>query len=311
MRKVFLSFSGLVLFVLLFFFACKKQASPPQQNSSATNTEPATEATAAAPAPAPCTPGYYDLVVFPGSGDSYVYRITGTPSCGPVSVSVVGQVKCGGVPVRFMTGLSFDPASGLFYGTTGAAGSPANTLIRFTAATINNASCAPLTSLCAIALDISDIERNQVTGGYYAINRGTIAANQRIVRINVGTAQVGCLPCTISLNFRPRGLTFDCSGTMWVMAMSGANGTLLKMDPNGCVTSLCAYPGVITPPTLLAGPEMGLHYDCICCNRFITGNYDPTAAAPLLTDAIPSCFGAPAYNAGAGLIRPTVDFARP
>lgn len=310
MRRTLLTLVTIAAVTTLLLFACKKQQSttaPAAQSEE----QKANEATAADAAALACTPGYYDLVVIPGSGDSYVYKITGSPSCGPVTVTVVGQVKCAGVPVRFMSGLSYDPATGVFYGTTGAAGFPANRLIRFTAATINNASCAAITATCAIALDISDIERNQLTGAYFAINRGALAANQRIVRVNVATAVVSCLPCTISLNYRPRGLTFDCSGTLWVMSMAGSTGTLLKIDANGCVTSTCPYPGPVTPPTALAGPEMGLHYDCICCNRFITGNYDPTAVAPLLTDGISSCFGAPAYNAVSGLIRPTVDFARP
>ncbi len=311
MKKTLILFVGAAI-TMLALVKCAKQTSN-QDEVFADLSQKAVNADGSAAAPpenaAACVPVYWDLVVLSPGGTSFVYKISGTPSCAPVSVSVLGQVKCAGVPVTFMTGLSYDPASGTFYGTTGPAGFPANSLIKFTAATIANASCTPLVNTCGITLNVSDIERNQVTGVYYAINRGTTAVNNRVVTINVGTAQVGCLPCTISLNYRPRGLTFDCSGTMWLMSMAGANGTLLKMTASGCVTTVCPYPGPVTPPTGLAAPEMGLHFDC-CCNLFVTGNYDPIGPAPFLTNGIPACFGPALYASIAGAIRPTVDFAR-
>jgi hypothetical protein len=311
MKKTLIFFAGAVI-TMLALVKCAKQTSN-QNEVFADMAQKAVNADGSAAAVSEnavaCTPIYWELVVFPGGGTSYVYKLSGTPSCGPVSVSVLGQVKCAGVPVTFMTGLSYDPASGTFYGTTGPASFPANSLIKFTAATIGTASCTPLVNTCGIVLNVSDIERNQVTGVYYAINRGTVAANQRVVTINVGTAQVGCLNCTIPLIYNPRGLTFDCSGTMWIMSTAGLNGTLLKTTTSGCPTTVCPYPGPVTPPPAVAAPELGLHYDC-CCNVFVTGNYDPVGPAPILTNGIPACFGAALYASVAGAIRPTVDFAR-
>ena len=310
MKKTLIVLAG-VTFALFALVKCTKQNEVNADGIASGTTEnlaPVPNGDNATSAPA-CVPVYWDLAVIPGGGASLVYKISGTPSCGPVAVTSLGQVKCGGAAVTFMTGLSYDPASGTFFGTTGPASVPANSLIKFTAATIGTASCVPLVNTCGIILNVSDIERNQVTGVYYAINRSTVAASHRVVTINVGTAQVGCLPCTISLNYNPRGLTFDCSGTMWLMSTAGQNGTLIKTDPNGCTGALCAYPGVVTPPPAVAVPEIGLHYDC-CCNRFVTGNYDPVGPAPILTDGISICFAPPAYNFIAGAIRPTVDFAR-
>jgi hypothetical protein len=309
MKKT-LIFFAVAAIATLALVKCKKQTSYDEVFTNAAQMVENKGADASSSNAVACTPVYWDLVVIPGGGTSFVYKIGGTPSCGPVTVSLLGQVKCAGVPVTFMTGLAYEPASGTFYGTTGPGSVPANSLIKFTAATIANATCVPLVNTCGIVLNVSDIERNQVTGGYYAINRGTVAANQRVVTINVGTAQVGCLACTIPLNYNPRGLTFDCVGTMWLMSVAGINGTLLKTTAAGCVTTVCPYPGPITPAPGVNVPEMGLHYDC-CCNLFVTGNYDPTAFAPLLTNGLPACIGPASYASVSGAIRPTVDFARP
>jgi hypothetical protein len=57
-------------------------------------------------------------------------------------------------------------------------------------------------------------------------------------------------------------------------------------------------------------PEVGLHFDCSCIGRFITGSFNPISATRF-TDGLPTGLGGPIYNTTVHTLKPTVDFARP
>jgi hypothetical protein len=258
----------------------------------------------------------YNLVVDSVTGFSYIFKVAGSPGAGPISVtpyvvSGTNQLKdCSGVPILFASGLAYEPSSGVFYGTTGLTGSVPNAIFKFTDP--NCTSIAPATASCAIALDLSDVERDQTTGVYYAINRGTTAPNNRIVQLGLpGSFSVSCLPNPLPVGLRARGLTFDCNGQLYVMHVSGASGTLVYVNKaTGLNGATYPYPGAIAGSGAVAVPDLGLHFDCSCIKRFITGSYNP-AALPLMTDGLPSGLGGPIYNSVPGALKPTVDFARP
>lgn len=294
--------------------ACKKQATDQPDAGPI----PIPETTTAAAAPAACLPVMFNLAVDPATGNSYLYRVAGSPSAGPISVAPINGslatnqlIICGGTPVRFASGLSYDPATGTFWGTTGATGSPANHILRFSDP--NCITAVPAVNTCGLVLNLSDIERDITTGRYYAINRGTTNPNNRVVQIVPGSANVVCLPNFLSPSLFLRGLTVHNNGKLYVMAVTGTSGRLLDINKaSGLITATYSYPGPITPGPGVNAPEMGLHHDSICVNRFITGNYDPVGPAPLYTDGIPTGLpGGPVYSAVSGVLKPTVDWARP
>lgn len=306
---------AIFLAVLYAAAACKKQAAPSHHEAPV----PPQEVTTLAAAPAACQPGMYQLAVDPATGFSYLYKVVGSPSAGPVVVTPINGslatnqlLACGGTPIKFATGLAFDPATGTYWGTTGAASSPANYILRFTDP--NCITLMPATNSCGLALDLSDVERDPVTGAYYALNRGNVSPNNRVVRLGLpGSPTVNCLPNPLSPSLLLRGLTVHNNGKLYVMAVTGTSGRLLEIDKiTGNMLFAYSYPGAITPSPGVAAPEMGLHHDSLCVNRFITGNYDPVGPPTLFTDGIPSGLaGGPVYSALSGVLKPTVDFARP
>lgn len=297
----------------LFFNSCKKS-----ETVNSGNETPAVsgkvEATANAAA-APCQPGYYNLALDPGNGNSLIYKISGSPSAGPLSVvPIIGSlgdniVRVGGVAVQKMSGLAYDPTTGTAWGVTNGGNFP-NRLIKFAIGDPNVASAsAVIAPGCLTALNLSDIERDPTTGRYYAINSSNaVAGNNRIVVINVGGApSVTCLANTVPLGINLRGLTFDCAGRLFVMRMVGPNGQVYNANPGtGLLGVNCAYAGVVSPGGVGA-PEMGLHFDCNCITKFITGDF----SNQLLTDGGAPCLYPGAYASIALSIKPTVDFARP
>lgn len=301
--------------VLLLFAACKKQTTD-EKNQVPETTVPEVQTLAVAA----CVPGMYNLAIDPGTGFSYLYKVSGSPSAGPVTVTpVIGSAgtnqltTCTGVPIRFATGLSYETTTGTFYGTTGIApSSPVNHILKFTDP--NCVSTAAAVTTCGIALNLSDVERDPTSGIYYAINRGTANPHNRVVRLGLpSNTTVNCLPNPLSPSLFLRGLTITLSGKLYVMAVSGTSGRLLDINKvSGLMTAAYSYPGPITPGPGVNIPEMGLHHDSICVNRFITGNYDPVGPAPLMTDGIPMGLpGGPVYSSLPAVLKPTVDFARP
>ena len=288
-------------------FSCKKEMgkSPVKELDEGT----VTNATAA------CQPGYYNLAL-DNVGKSYVYKVSGSPSAGPVVVSPIigsnGDNIVGSssplTTVFKMTGLSYDPTTGTAWGLTGNAGNFPNSLIKFSIGDPNVVGIVSLTTACGINLDLSDIERDPTTGRYYAINRGTANPDNRIVVIDITTGIVNCLPNFIPVPTALRGLTFGCNGQLYVLNAVNTTGKVLQINKaTGAIIGSWAYPGVITPGGVGA-PEMGLHFDCSCINQFITGSF---TGGPLLTDGLPAGLGGPLYNSLLGVIKPTVDFARP
>lgn len=301
--------------LLLWLFACKKQVH--DEPSPATSTPETTTLAAAAP----CQPPMYNLAIDPATGFSYLYKVSGSPVAGPVTVSPVNGslgtnqlLTCSGAPIRFATGLAFDPGTNTFYGTTGVApSSPVNNILKFIDP--NCVTASPAINACGLALNLSDVEHDPVSGAYYAINRGTANPNNRIVKLGLpASPTVNCLPNFLSTSLFLRGLTVTQNGKLYVMAVSGTSGRLLDINTaTGLMTIAYSYPGPITPSPGVNIPEMGLHHDSLCINRFITGNYDPVPGPlTLMTDGIPMGLpGGPVYSSLSGVLKPTVDFARP
>lgn len=312
MKKMF---SFLAVAILCLLAACKKQV---KEETPAPLPTPDVSTLAAVAA---CQPPIFQLVVDPSTGFSYLFKVLGSPSAGPVTTSPVNGslgtnqlITCSGTPIRFATGLAFEPGTGTFYGTTGISpSSPANHILRFNDP--NCISAVPAVNACTgVALNLSDVERDPTTGVYYAINRGTANPNNRIVRLGLpGSATVNCLPNFLSTSLYLRGLTVTNGGKLYVMAVNGTSGRLLDVNKfTGAITATYSYPGPITPSPGVNIPEMGLHHDSLCINRFITGNYDPTSLPVLMTDGIPAGLpGGPVYFPQPGVLKPTVDFARP
>lgn len=300
--------------VALFFNSCKK-SEPVNAGNETPDVSGKVEATATSAAAAACQPGYYNLALDPGNGNSLIYKITGSPSAGPLSVvPVIGSlgdniVRVGGVPVLKMSGLAYDPTTGTAWGVTNGGNFP-NRLIRFPIGDPNVAAATPVIAPgCLTVLNLSDIERDPATGRYYAINSSnTVAANNRIVIINVGGApSVTCLANSVPLGINLRGLTFDCNGRLFVMQMTGPNGRVYNANTvTGLLGVNCVYSGVVSPGGVGA-PEMGFHFDCGCINKFITGDF----TNQLLTDGGTACHYPGAYASLAVSIKPTVDFAKP
>ncbi|AEV97478.1 hypothetical protein A4D02_30745 [Niastella koreensis] len=295
-----------VVVILVTIAACKKNVTA-DKIALAAKTSHAVEE---------CQPVMYNLVVDSASGFSYIFKVAGSPGAGPISVtpyvvSGTNQLKdCSGNPILRASGLSYDPATGVFWGTTGATGSVPNAILKFI-----DPNCVTIVSLpnpCGLVLDVSDIERDQTSGVFYAINRGTVAPNNRIVKLGVaGSFAANCLPNPLPVGLRARGLTFNCNGQLYVMHTSGSSGTIVFVDKvTGLNGATYPYPGPITSSASVPVPELGLHFDCGCIGRFITGSFNPTGA-PLMTDGMPSGLGTPVYNAVLGGLKPTVDFARP
>jgi hypothetical protein len=298
--------------ILLLIAACKKQ------NSRETNglaSDPSVQNKTSAIAV--CQPPIFSLTVDSSTGDSYIFKISGSPGAGPITVSPyvvsgTSQLKtCGGAPIKWATGLAMDPATGIFYGTTGAASPTPNRFFRFTDP--NCAVVGAASPTCAISLDLSDLERDPATNTFYAINRGTAAPNNRIVKTGLpGGLGVTCLPNTLPVGLRARGLTFDCSNKLYVMHTAGMSGTVVFVDKvTGAIGSVYSYPGPIANSPAVATPEIGLHFDCRCIKQFITASWSPFTMPSLMTDGLPSGLGGPIYNSATGALKPTVDFARP
>lgn len=300
---------------LLLIAGCKKQTTGVTDPLASYTEDKQTLAVAA-----PCQPPMYNLAVDPATGNSFLYKVSGSPVTGSVVVTPVNGslltnqlLTCGGAPIRFATGLSYDPTTGIFWGTTGVApSSPTNHILKFTDP--NCITVIPAINSCGLALNLSDVERDPTSGAFYAINRGTTNPNNRIVKLGLpGSPTVNCLPNFLSPSLFLRGLTVTMGGKLYVMAVSGTTGRLLDINKvSGLITATYSYPGPITPGPGVNIPEMGLHHDSLCINRFITGNYDPVGPATLMTDGIPFGLpGGPVYNPMSGVLKPTVDFARP
>jgi hypothetical protein len=311
MKKIFL-FPALIA-VALFVNSCKKSETVNTGNETplvAGKVEVTTTSAAAA-----CQPGYYNLALDPSNGNSLIYKISGSPSAGPLTVApIIGSlgdntVRIGGVAVQKMSGLAYDPTTGIAWGVTNGGNFP-NRLIRFLIGDPNAAAAsAVILPGCLTALNLSDIERDPATGRYYAINSSTtVAANNRIVVINVGGApSVTCLLNSVPLGINLRGLTFDCNGRLFVMRMTGPNGRVYNANTGtGLLGVNCVYSGVVSPGGVGA-PEMGFHFDCGCINKFITGDFNNQ----LLTDGGTACLYPGAYASLPFSIKPTVDFAKP
>jgi DNA-binding beta-propeller fold protein YncE len=309
MKKII---AGLLLITAAAAYSsCTKQKANEEQSAAATDKS----VSASAPAPAPlCATKYLDLVVDPVGGGSYLYKIDNSPSNPPVGVFNIngsaGNNQIGSslpaTTVTKMTGLSYDPATGICYGITGNGGSHPNSLIKFSLADPNVVGIAPLFSAGG-PIDLSDIERNPANGRYYAINRAA-AANNRVVVVDITTGNVIFLPLTTGLPLR--GLAMDPGGKIYVMRMTGTSGNVYVVDPGtgGIILGPCPYGVVIAPGVLGANTEMGLHFDDVCTNLFITGNFTGTSIR--LTDALPVCFGGPIPPSVPVNIKPTVDFSR-
>ncbi|MBL7732843.1 MAG: hypothetical protein JNM88_16825 [Chitinophagaceae bacterium] len=307
-----------ILAAMLFIAAASMYSSCTKEKTSGTT--PATEPQAdqqsgkgATPSTMACSTKYLDLAIDPATGGSFVYVIYNTPSNPPVTVvnlnGSAGNNQIGSssplTTVTRMTGLSFDPATGNCYGITGTAGSHPNSLIKFHVSDPNVVSITPLVSLGAI--NLSDIEFNPAMGRYYAINRA-VAANNRLVFVDVTTANVTPLPLSTGLPLR--GLAVDPGGKIYLMRMTGASGNVYVADPiNGnIILGPCAYGVVIAPGVFGANSEMGLHFDKVCTNLLVTGNAAGTSFQ--LTDALPACLGGPVPPSVPVPIKPTVDFAQ-
>ncbi|HRH51347.1 MAG TPA: hypothetical protein PLP23_21520 [Panacibacter sp.] len=315
MKKLFF-YLPFLLGAGLFFSSCEKQNQPSSVNAVQATPEKND-------AVAPCVAVYYQLVVDPSSGLSYMFKTTGSPTTGsPVLTPIIGSygdnvIREAGttIPITYVTGIALEPVSGTVSATTSPASSHPNKILRFTIANPSVATHVPMVSTCGLTLNVSDIEYNQTNGRYYAINRGTVATDNRIVRVNPGApTNIICLAGTVAVTRQLRGLTFGCNGQGYVMQMSGPNGRLWSFNlANGNIGApSCPYTGVIAPGAPAATfPEMGLHFDCSCSGLFITGNYDPTGGPFLLTDGMPACIGPASYASLNGVIKSTVDYARP
>jgi DNA-binding beta-propeller fold protein YncE len=307
MRKIITGL--LAVSVIMTYSSCKKQTvAEEQQQAPAASNETGKGASTFA-----CSTKYLDLVIDPATGGSFLYKIDNSPSNPPVAVTTIngsaGNNQIGSslpaTTVTKMTGLSYDPATGVCYGITGAGGSHPNSLIKFSLADPNVVGITPLISPGLI--DLSDIERNPATGRYYAINR-VAAGNNSVVIVDVTTASVIFLPLTTGLNLR--GLAVDPGGKLYVMRMTGTSGSVYVVDPGtgGVILGPCPYGVVIAPGVFAPNAEMGLHFDDVCTNFFITGNFVGTSFR--LTDALPACFGGPIPPSIPVPIKPTVDFSR-
>ncbi|MEP7318336.1 MAG: hypothetical protein ABI921_06335 [Panacibacter sp.] len=315
MKKLF-SYLPIFLGTGLLFLSCEKQ----NQANPVNGIQAASEQNDASAA---CLAVYYQLIVDPVSGISYMFKTSGSPTTGaPVLTPIIGSfgdnvIREAGtnIAITFVSGIALNPGSGTVSATTSPASNYPSRLLRYPIANPSIATHVPMVSTCGLSLNVSDIEYNNVNGRYYAINRGTVPADNRIVRINPGApTNVICLASTIPVTRQMRGLTFGCNGQGYVMQMSGPNGRIWSFNPaSGAVGApSCPYTGVIAPGAPITSvPEMGLHFDCSCSGLYITGNFDPAAGPFLLTDGMPACIGAASYASLAGVIKPTVDFARP
>lgn len=318
MKKIFV-YLPFVLGALLFWSSCEKQNSKmPTVVSTAASVEKNSKGVL-------CSPVYYHLMVDPVTGNSYLFKTSGSPSTPPVIPSafpgacgdnVIRETSSGACsPITYVTGIASDPGGTVIWATTGPASNYPNSLLKIPITNVNNAAIIPLIPSCGIVLNVSDIEYNKVNNRYYAINRGNAVVNNRIVEILTAPGvNVICLAATVPVNRQLRGLTFGCNGQGYVMQVNGPNGKIWSFSPATGATGLPACPYGIVAPGAAAGtfPEMGLHFDCSSClNKFITGNYQPIAGIPLLTDGMPACIGPASYNSLSGVIKPTVDFARP
>ncbi|MBO9203493.1 MULTISPECIES: hypothetical protein [Niastella] len=295
-----------VVVILLTIAACKKHVTADKTSSLAKTSNTVEE----------CQPIMYNLTVDSVSGFSYLFKVAGSPGAGPITVvpyvvSGTNQLKdCSGNPILNASGLAYDPSTGTFWGTTGVTGSVPNAILKFTDP--NCVSVTPATNLCGIVLNLSDLERDPATGILYAINRGTVAPNNRIVKLGLpGSTNVSCLPNPLPVGLNARGLTFNCNAQMYVMHTSGTSGVIVFVDKvTGLNGPSYAYPGPITTFASVPVPEVGLHFDCSCIARFITGSFNPITATRM-TDGLPSGLGGPIYNTVIGTLKPTVDFAKP
>src|SRR5687767_5243405 len=120
-----------IIITLLIFAGCKKQIQNEKNEIPGEGGQ--TEKSGVV-----CLPRMYSLVVDPATGFSYVFKVSGSPGAGPVTQTpyVVGGtnqlITCGGVPIRFASGITWDPINDVFIGVTGDASNFPNHILRFT-----------------------------------------------------------------------------------------------------------------------------------------------------------------------------------
>jgi hypothetical protein len=293
-------FSGLALVAMMgLSVSCKKDNSDAMPATESGNSE-----RTQAPAAALCATKYLNLVVDPSTGGSFLYKIENSPSNPVVVVDPIngslGNNQIGSV--TRMTGLSYDPVSGVCFGVTGNAGSNPNSIVKFALSDPNVVSIAGI--LSTSPLNLSDIEKNPFNGRYYAINRAT----NRLAVIDLATLTSTDLPGALPVQMR--GLAMDPGGKIYLLRTVGASGNIYVANPGtgGIILGPCAYPGAISPGVFFNNAEAGLHFDDVCTNRLVTGNAAGNNFQ--LTDGLPTCLGGPLYTALPNSIKPTVDFAR-
>lgn len=312
MKKIIAS--SVVLLTVIIYTSCSKQKEPVSEPADAPKTDNTVANAAPPPVAAACATKYLDLAIDPATGRGLLYKIDNSPSNPPVTITamngsagnnIIGS-SLAATTVLKMTGLSYDPATGVCYGITGNGGSHPNSLIKFSLADPNVVGIIPLVSPGG-AIDLSDIERNPWNGRYYAINRA-IAANNRLVIVDVTTGVVSFLPAATGLTLR--GLAMDPGGKIYLMRMTGVSGNVYVADPltGGIILGPCPFGVTIAPGFLGANAEMGLHFDDVCTNILITGNFNGTSFR--LSDGLPACLGGPVPASIPVGIRPTVDFSR-
>lgn len=291
-------FAGIVaLSIIAGYSSCKKQ-------NSETDSARVTGDREIPMAAAACGTKYLNLVIDAGAGGaSHLFKVENSPSNPPVTYSYIGQIGA----VTFMTGISYDPVSGNGYGVTGNTGSNPNSLVKFDINVPSSVSIAPLSA--TFPINLSDIERNPANGLFYAINRA-VANNNRLVTVDINTGVVTQLP--LSTGQPLRGLAMDPGGKIYVMrTTAGGNARVSVIDPTtGAVIppyNQCPYPGIVSPGGI-ANAEIGLHFDDVCVQKLVTGNFTGTGFQ--LTDGYPACLGPASYTALPNSLKPTVDFSR-
>jgi hypothetical protein len=242
---------------------------------------------------------------------SFLYQVSGAPGFTPiVSSPVIGSAgtsrleNCAGVKISDVSGLAYDPGTGIFYGTTS---SGSGQILSFT-----DPSCVtqiPAVSSCIApgGFKLQDLERDPASGNYYALDH-----NSSVVQVDVLTGTVTCLPNSTGVGCA--GLTFDCSGQLYLLSNSFSTGYIHAVDKTtGLITT--TYPSFyMIVPDATPTHEVGLHFDCACINRFITGHKNSISKysrAVEMTSYLPAALGGPLFDSVSGFIPETIDFATP
>jgi hypothetical protein len=306
MKKILLLFC-IPAFAILA--GCQKETKPTQAGSLTKTTEKKGAKTSSL---LTCQPVAYLLSVNPIGSISSLYQVTGTPNSLPITATPINGSagtnrlqNCLGTAVTHVFGLAYDPGTGIFYGVQVLSGS--TNIIQFT-----DPSCVsviPATTSCGIGLNLRDIERDPASGNYYALDDGMV------VLVDVNTGVVTCLP-NYAAGAELKGLTFDCSGQLYVLGVSLNAGTLHAVDKTtGLITA--SYPSfyMVHPNGNIDwSRDAGLHYDCTCINAFITGHQNSGIHInyPIkYVDYLPAALGGLIYDSLTIALPRTVDFARP